>query len=75
MAPVVTNAAAHIPRVIPGEPDKDCGYSSQTKDSAITPDLWTVYDVCQFLRINDCGAYCDSFSKKVRKILSSLKDT
>lgn len=62
---VVPSVGAYIPRVIPGEPDKECGYTGQPKDGAITPDLWGVYDVCQFLRINDCGAYCDSFSKKV----------
>ena len=55
----------HIPRVIPGEPDKDSGYNPHNKDQSITPEVWSVYEVCQFLRVNDCGAYCDSFSKKV----------
>ena len=55
----------NIPRVISGEPDKECGIIPCSKDAVITPDTWSVFDVCQFLRINDCGAYCDSFSKKV----------
>ena len=56
----------NIPRVIAGEPDKECGIVPCGKDAVITPDTWSVYDVCQFLKINDCGAYCDSFSEKVR---------
>ena len=54
----------NIPRVIPGEGEKDNVHLS-SKHQIITPELWSVFDVCQFLRINDCGAYCDSFSKKV----------
>lgn len=59
----------NIPRVISGEPDKECGIIPCSKDAVITPDTWSVFDVCQFLRINDCGAYCDSFSKKVCDVL------
>ena len=62
----------HIPRVIPGEPDKDAMYTPPRKDQPITPEAWDIPDVCQFLRINDCGPYCDSFSKKVRDAVMSL---
>ena len=59
----------NIPRVIPGEPDKDCaGPMTVGKDTPVSPHLWSVFDVCQFLRINDCGAYCDSFRKKVNSL-------
>lgn len=30
----------------------------------IAPDEWNVYDVAQFLRVNDCANYCDTFSKQ-----------
>lgn len=64
----VTSVVTHnIPRVIPGDPDKDSvGPMTIGKGQPVTPDRWTVFDVCQFLRINDCGAYSDSFRKKVR---------
>ncbi|XP_037958251.1 polycomb protein Sfmbt isoform X2 [Teleopsis dalmanni] len=29
----------------------------------LTPDNWNVYDVSQFLRVNDCTAHCDTFSR------------
>lgn len=31
----------------------------------LCPAEWNVYDVAQFLRVNDCGNYCDAFSKQV----------
>lgn len=30
----------------------------------IAPDEWNVLDVAQFLRVNDCANYCDTFSKQ-----------
>ncbi|XP_013413115.1 MBT domain-containing protein 1 [Lingula anatina] len=58
-------ATPHIPRVVPSgdESPKDSIHLT-TKQQTILPERWTVFDVCQFLRINDCGAYCDSFSRK-----------
>ena len=55
----------YIPRVIPGEPEKDCLVPVLEQQQVIVPDSWDVQDVCRFLKINDCGAYCDSFRKKV----------
>lgn len=46
-----------IPRLI------DSTGSSETGE--LIPAEWNVFDVAQFLRVNDCAAYCDSFSKKV----------
>lgn len=31
----------------------------------ICPEEWNVFDVAQFLRVNDCVNYCDTFSKQV----------
>ncbi|PSN32045.1 hypothetical protein C0J52_16697 [Blattella germanica] len=31
----------------------------------LVPAEWNVFDVAQFLRVNDCAAYCDSFSRRV----------
>ncbi|XP_045612605.2 MBT domain-containing protein 1 isoform X3 [Procambarus clarkii] len=42
----------YIPRLIDG-PVKD--------GSKVKPKLWTPHDVAQFLKTNDCGAYCDNF--------------
>lgn len=30
----------------------------------LAPTEWNVFDVAQFLRVNDCAAYCDNFSKR-----------
>nr|XP_053653554.1 polycomb protein Sfmbt-like [Cherax quadricarinatus] len=42
----------YIPRLIDG-PVKD--------GSKVKPKLWTPQEVAQFLKTNDCGAYCDNF--------------
>ncbi|KAK3599513.1 hypothetical protein CHS0354_006642 [Potamilus streckersoni] len=34
------------------------------RHQTISPEQWTVLDVCQFLKYNDCGAYLDTFHKK-----------
>lgn len=33
--------------------------------SELCPEEWNVFDVAQFLRVNDCANYCDNFSKQV----------
>ncbi|XP_046610673.1 polycomb protein Sfmbt [Neodiprion virginianus] len=30
----------------------------------LVPAEWNVFDVAQFLRVNDCATYCDNFSKR-----------
>ncbi|XP_066154407.1 polycomb protein Sfmbt [Euwallacea fornicatus] len=30
----------------------------------LCPEEWNVFDVAQFLRVNDCANYCDAFSKQ-----------
>lgn len=56
-------AASHIPCIIMQDREKDT-LSLTAKQQTIIPEMWTVNDVCQFLRINDCGSHCDIFSKK-----------
>ena len=66
--PITTTTAAaagsHIPCIIMQDREKDT-LSLTAKQQTIIPEMWTVNDVCQFLRINDCGSHCDIFSKKV----------
>nr|5J8Y_C Chain C, Polycomb protein Sfmbt [Drosophila melanogaster]5J8Y_D Chain D, Polycomb protein Sfmbt [Drosophila melanogaster] len=41
------------------------------------PDTWNVYDVSQFLRVNDCTAHCDTFSRNKidgKRLLQLTKD-
>ncbi|XP_063222708.1 polycomb protein Sfmbt isoform X2 [Bacillus rossius redtenbacheri] len=46
-----------IPRLV-----DSTGYCGEPGD--LVPSEWNVFDVAQFLRVNDCAAYCDNFSKK-----------
>lgn len=46
---------------------------SGTMDTGVTmPALWSVFDVCQFLRINDCAQHCDTFRKRVNIVICFL---
>ncbi|XP_030754789.1 polycomb protein Sfmbt isoform X2 [Sitophilus oryzae] len=47
-----------IPRLI------DNTSSSNDLVGELCPDEWNVFDVAQFLRVNDCANYCDAFSKQ-----------
>lgn len=41
------------------------------------PETWNVYDVSQFLRVNDCTAHCDTFSRNKidgKRLLQLSKD-
>lgn len=46
-----------IPRLVDSAGNTDMG--------DVCPEEWNVFDVAQFLRVNDCANYCDSFSKQV----------
>lgn len=53
------SSTKNIPRLV----DTNGG---QTADMGeLCPREWNVFDVAQFLRVNDCTNYCDSFSKQV----------
>lgn len=63
-------SAKVIPRLI-----DNTGGSCDSND--ICPEEWNVFDVAQFLRVNDCVNYCDTFSKQKidgRTLLALSKD-
>lgn len=33
------------------------------KVEQLLPETWNVYDITQFLRVNDCTAHCETFSR------------
>ncbi|XP_064091599.1 LOW QUALITY PROTEIN: polycomb protein Sfmbt-like [Macrobrachium nipponense] len=47
-----SQSVLYIPRLIDG---------SVKDGSKVQPKLWSPHDVAEFLRTNDCGAYCDNF--------------
>ncbi|XP_044733655.1 polycomb protein Sfmbt [Chrysoperla carnea] len=47
----------YIPRLIDGT-------GGISDNGELCPAEWNVFDVAQFLRVNDCAAYCDTFSKQ-----------
>lgn len=49
-------------RVIPRLIDQSCDMR------VLVPNLWTVDETAEFLRVNDCGAYTDSFISKVIQV-------
>ncbi|XP_075153132.1 scm-related gene containing four mbt domains isoform X2 [Haematobia irritans] len=59
----------YIPRL------SDC--SDNEGNTELMPDTWNVYDVSQFLRVNDCTAHCDTFSRNKidgKRLLQLSKD-
>lgn len=66
------NSSKYIPRI------KDTNNSPEsTSGGELLPDTWNIYDVAQFLRVNDCTAHCETFSRnKVdgKKLLFLTKD-
>lgn len=58
-----TESELFIPRLIDG-PLKD--------GSKVQPKVWKPEDVAQFLKTNDCGAYCDNFIAQVSPQYSLL---
>lgn len=49
----------NIPCLIPGG-----GGSSQQSNDDLIPNTWNASDVAQFLKVNDCGAHCETFTKQ-----------
>lgn len=50
---------------------------SVSEPGELVPAEWNVFDVAQFLRVNDCAAYCDSFSRRKidgKALLTLTKD-
>ncbi|XP_011293988.1 polycomb protein Sfmbt isoform X2 [Musca domestica] len=63
------SSTKYIPRL------SDC--SDSDNNAELMPDTWNVYDVSQFLRVNDCTAHCDTFSRNKidgKRLLQLSKD-
>ncbi|XP_017469207.1 PREDICTED: polycomb protein Sfmbt [Rhagoletis zephyria] len=75
----------YIPRLIESSSnDNNSSGSSGNNNSQnadphadLMPDTWNVYDVSQFLRVNDCTAHCDTFLRNKidgKRLLQLSKD-
>ncbi|XP_023179836.2 polycomb protein Sfmbt isoform X2 [Drosophila hydei] len=67
------NSAVTNSKYIPRLADAD----SNDAHLELMPDTWNVYDVSQFLRVNDCTAHCDTFSRNKidgKRLLQLTKD-
>lgn len=56
---------------------KSTSAAQSMTDNDLSPDTWNIYDVGQFLRVNDCTAHCETFSRhKVdgKRLLQLTKD-
>ncbi|XP_030380492.1 polycomb protein Sfmbt isoform X2 [Scaptodrosophila lebanonensis] len=68
-----TNSAVTNSKYIPRLADID----SNEAQVDLMPESWNVYDVSQFLRVNDCTAHCDTFSRNKidgKRLLQLTKD-
>lgn len=52
----------YIPCLISGSTAPQSNATSQNGDE-FAPDSWNVFDVGQFLRVNDCAAHCEIFTR------------
>ncbi|ALC39481.1 Sfmbt [Drosophila busckii] len=69
----IANSAVSNSKYIPRLADID----SNEAQLELMPDSWNVYDVSQFLRVNDCTAHCDTFSRNKidgKRLLQLTKD-
>nr|SMS16221.1 Polycomb group protein: Scm-related gene containing four MBT domains [Drosophila subobscura]SMS16228.1 Polycomb group protein: Scm-related gene containing four MBT domains [Drosophila subobscura] len=70
----IANSCATNSKYIPRLADID---ASEAAHLELQPDSWNVYDVSQFLRVNDCTAHCDTFSRSKidgKRLLQLTKD-
>ncbi|XP_026463906.1 polycomb protein Sfmbt-like isoform X3 [Ctenocephalides felis] len=56
----INNTGCSSNKLIPRLVDS-AGFGDLTGE--LDPKQWNVFDVAQFLRVNDCATYCDTFSK------------
>lgn len=56
--------AAYIPRLI----DATSVTGNEIERGVLNPSEWTVDDVVQFLKVNDCSAYSENFIKQVKVV-------
>ncbi|XP_020287040.1 polycomb protein Sfmbt-like isoform X3 [Pseudomyrmex gracilis] len=67
---VTSGSSKYIPRLIDGA-------QKHSESGDLVPSEWNVFDVAQFLRVNDCATYCDNFSKRKidgKTLLTLTKD-
>lgn len=60
-APILEGTSGHVTLT----PSQDAVLSLTPELQRVAPELWSVQDVCLFLRINDCGTSVDAILKKV----------
>ncbi|XP_055709587.1 polycomb protein Sfmbt isoform X2 [Phlebotomus papatasi] len=78
----ISNSAVSSPKFIPrlndtGNSPDVTGAPSASNDMELCPEVWNIFDVATFLRVNDWTAYCDTFSRnKVdgKRLLELTKD-
>ncbi|XP_034472824.1 polycomb protein Sfmbt isoform X1 [Drosophila innubila] len=69
----IANSSVTNSKYIPRLADID----SNEAQLELMPDSWNVYDVSQFLRVNDCTAHCDTFSRNKidgKRLMQLTKD-
>ncbi|XP_011501028.1 PREDICTED: polycomb protein Sfmbt-like isoform X1 [Ceratosolen solmsi marchali] len=67
---VTATSSKYIPRLADG-------LQKNSELGELVPVEWNVFDVAQFLRVNDCATYCDNFSKRKidgKMLLTLTKD-
>lgn len=62
MQNTTVTSGKYIPCLISGSGVPQSNASAQNGDE-LAPDSWNMFDVGQFLRINDCAAHCETFSR------------
>ncbi|XP_014203269.1 polycomb protein Sfmbt-like isoform X2 [Copidosoma floridanum] len=65
-----TVSSKYIPRVADG-------IQKSSELGELVPSDWNIFDVSQFLRVNDCATYCDNFNKRKvdgKALLALTKD-
>lgn len=58
----------YIPRLSDLPADSNNSNDQQQRSGAVggeqlLPETWNIYDITQFLRVNDCVAHCETFSR------------
>lgn len=57
--------------------NSNCVSSNNNCNNELTPDIWNMFDVAQFLRVNDCTGHCDTFARNKidgKRLLELTKD-
>lgn len=63
LSPNPQNTSNKASKYIPCLITSSASISQGSANDELLPDAWTVFEVGQFLRINDCAAHCDTFAQ------------